>query len=95
MIKPVEALVGLAMATLVVGGNVAGAPAASASVAAGAPLTHPVRPANVVRGLYVTETACQIAGGAGFSRGEWTVWTCVPTPVEGDDEPWYRLITDR
>lgn len=70
---------------------------AAAAAAAGALVlgSAGIASANVVRDLYVTETGCQIAGGAGFSLGEWTVWSCVPTPVEGDNEPWYRLITDR
>ncbi|MGB8381637.1 MAG: hypothetical protein WCG47_10370 [Dermatophilaceae bacterium] len=64
---------------------------ALASNASGANLT--VAPAVTKRNIYISETACNIAGWWGYFWGGWTFYWCVQRSVPGDDRPWYQLYT--
>jgi hypothetical protein len=78
------------------------APAAQAETTSGihtqatrqstAPAVAP-RISKTKRGLYVSQTGCEIAGEWGWIFGDWNYFECIQEMPPGDDEPWYRLYT--
>ena len=48
---------------------------------------------QTARNIYITQTACQIAGWWGTVTRAWTAYTCYPVHLSGDPDPWYRLYT--
>jgi hypothetical protein len=52
-----------------------------------------VLPQSTARNVYVTQTACQIAGWWGWVTRAWAVYTCYPRYFSGDPDPWYQLYT--
>jgi len=65
---------------------------AQATRHATAPAVVP-RISKTKRGLYVSQTGCEIAGEWGWIFGDWNYFECIQETPPGDDEPWYRLYT--
>ena len=60
---------------------------------AGAAQAAPASGSPTARNIYISETACEIAGAVGYAFGGWTFYWCQARTVPGDDELWYQLWT--
>ena len=56
--------------------------------------TSGIVPSWTARNIYVSETACDLAGTVGQLFGGWTLWVCSPRFFPDDPDPWYQLYTN-
>jgi len=92
---PKSLLVRLVLPIALVGSAVVipGVAQAAPSGRVGSAVVAPAASTPTARNIYVSETACEIAGAVGYAFGAWAFYWCQARTVPGDDAPWYQLWT--